>query len=207
MQNYPWWTALTEQQQAHLLGLLDPELGPHNLQQALTNLPRRAVTGGMDLINNESWHLITQLVEKYSDVVCADPAMNVNLTTVLKNKRNLQFSNVSQLLQHAAPGARNADIFIIHPGPWIYTANTLHTDLRAVMTPGCVAYVLTDNETGSGQAATLVQGLNQLGGFQVTVRDLVPDPQGLVDLANGPQGPITVKPYHQGGFKLIRIVA
>ena len=76
------------------------------------------------------------------------------------------------------------------------------------MTPGCVAYVLTDNEGGSGQAATLVQGLNQLGGFTVTQQTLVPDLDGLVELATGPLNEaITVKPYHQAGFRLIRIAA
>ena len=76
------------------------------------------------------------------------------------------------------------------------------------MTPGCVAYVLTDNENSSGQAATLVHGLAQLGGFTVTVQDLVPDPEGMVDLATGPQnGALRIQPYHQGGFKLIRVAA
>ncbi|MEO7261746.1 MAG: hypothetical protein ABI047_10895 [Jatrophihabitantaceae bacterium] len=114
-----------------------------------------------------------------------------------------------QLLQHAAPGARNADIFIIHSGPWIYSGNALLHDLQAVLTPGCVAYVLTDNEGGNGgQAATLVQGLTQLGNFAVTVQDLALDPNGLVDLATGPQnGALRIQPYHQGGFKLIRIAA
>lgn len=108
LQNYPWWNSLSESQQMHLPGRLDPEVDPP--------------TGPFDL------HL--------------------------KDKKGLNFSTVRRLLQQAAPGARNADIFIVHPGPWIYTANTLHLDLQAVMTPGCVAYVLTDNEDGGGQAAT-----------------------------------------------------
>jgi len=212
LQNYPWWTSLSESQQLHLLGRLDPEVdpptGPFDLHQTLATVPRRALTGGMDLINAESWDLISQLVDQYHDVVCADPVLNVELTTQLKDKKGLDFSNVRQLLQQAAPGARNADIFIIHPGPWIYQANTLHLDLQAVMTPGCVAYVLTDNEDDGGQAATLVQGLTQLGGFTVTVQDLVPHPEGTVDLATGPQhGVLRVKPYHKGGFKLVRIAA
>lgn len=68
------------------------------------------------------------------------------------------------------------------------------------MTQGCVAYVLTDNETASNQAAILVNGLNQLGGFAVTVQDVVLDPNGMVDLATGPSGPRKLKPYHTGGF-------
>ncbi len=209
LQNYPWWNSLTEPQQMHLLARIDPELAAADVHQALASVPRRAVTGGMDLINAESWGLIAQLVEQYADVVCADPVLNVALTTTLKQKKGLDFSNVRQLLQQAAPGARNADIFIIHPGPWIYTANTLHQDLQAVMTPGCVAYVLTDNEGGNGgQAATLVQGLTQLGGFTVTVQDLAPDPEGMVSLATGPQNDaVKVQPYHSGGFKLVRIAA
>lgn len=207
LQNYPWWNALTDPQQAHLLFQLDPEVGPFDLHQSLAGVPRRAVTGGMDLINIESWGLIEQLVAQYADVVCADPAMNVQLTTLRKNSKGLNFANVQALLQNAAPGARNADIFIIHPGPWIYQANTLHHDLQAVMTPGCVAYVLTDNEDASGQADTLVQGLNQLGGFAVSVRNLLPDLDDMVDLAPGPNGPLRIKPYHHGGFKLIRIAA
>ena len=208
LQNYPWWNSLSELQQFHLLFQLDPQVGPFDLHQSLAGVPRRALTGGMDLINPESWGLIRQLVDQYADVVCADPVMNVQLTAFLKQKEGLSFDSVAQVLQQAAPAARNADIFIIHPGPWIYTANTLHHDLQAVMTPGCVAYVLTDNEDNSGQAATLVQGLTQLGGFTVTVQNLVPDPHGMVDLATGPQnGVLKIKPYHAGGFKLVRIAA
>lgn len=208
LQNYSWWNSLTDPQQMHLIARLDTEVGPFDLHQSLAGVPRRAVTGGMDLVNLQSWGLIEQLVDQYTDVVCADPVLNVQLTTFMKQKKGLDFSNVRQLLQNAAPAARNADIFIIHPGPWIYTANTLHHDLRAVMTPGCVAYVLTDNEDSGNQAATLMHGLAQLDGLIVTVQDLVPDPNGMVDLATGPQNDVLrVKPYHKGGFKLIRIAA
>ena len=207
LQNYPWWNSLTGPQQDHILGYLDPDLPQHDLHQLLATVPRRAVTGGMDLVNQESWVLIRQLVDRYDDVVCADPALDVQFTNQLKQKNDLSFSNVRQVIQQAAPGARNADIFIIHPGPWIYQANTLHLDLQAVMTPGCVAYVLTDNEGSSGQANTLVQGLAQLGGFTVTVQEVARDQQGMVDLAPTPHGALRVKPYHTGGYRLIRIAA
>jgi hypothetical protein len=205
LQNYPWWTSLSQPQQDHMLGLLDPEGGTVDLHQTLAAVPRRAVTGGIDLANPPSFDLVEQLYNRYSDVVCADPEMNLTAADSLKDKRGLDFTAVRDVLQQVAPGARNADIFIIHPGPWITEFNTVHLDLQAVMTPGCVAYVLTDNEGSSGQAATLLQGLNQLAVFTVTVQSVVPDIQtGLVDL--GP-GPMKLQPYHQGNYRLIRIVA
>jgi len=208
LQTYQWWNSLSQPQQTYLVNQLPANVGPTDLQQALAAVPRRAVTGGMDLVNKESWELITQLVNQYSDVVCADPAMNLAVTSLLKRMKGWNITDVQQKIQDAAPAARNADIFIIHPGPWIYDFNTLHTDLRAVMTPGCVAYVLTDNETESGQAEKLRKGLEKLGGFTVTVQDLVPDPDGLVNLATGPRnGTLAVKPYHRAGYKLVRIAA
>lgn len=42
----------------------------------------------------------------------------------------------------------------------------------------------------------------------MTVQDLTPDPEGMVDLATGPRnGALRVQPYHNGGFKLVRIAA
>ncbi|MBV9821044.1 MAG: hypothetical protein JO144_02275 [Actinobacteria bacterium] len=215
LQAYPWWNTLSGPQQDHLEALLDPEYdhpvtGPVDLQQALTTLPRRAVTGGVDFVNEDSWDLIAQLVDQYTDVVCADPALNFGKVTAFRNQSGLDFGAVQRVIQQAAPGARNADIFIIHPGPWITEINSLHLNLRTVMTPGCVAYVLTDNEggTGGGQADLLLQGLNHLGGFTVTVRTLVPDPKGMLTLGTGlANRPLTLKPYHDGGFRLIRIAA
>jgi predicted GNAT family acetyltransferase len=132
------------------------------------------------------------------------------MKTVVGDKlkgQGLDFGYVKQVLQDVAPQARNADIFIIHPGPWIYTVKTLHQDLRTIMTPGCVAYVLTDNEDDSHQADLLVDGLTRLGGFTMTVQKLVPDVRGMVNLMAGTQdAPLMLKPYQFGGYKLIRIV-
>ena len=207
LSTYSWWSALSQLQQDHLLEIaanVDTSLG---LDQALAAVPRRALTGGIDLANPQSYDLVEQLFHQYLDVVCADPEMNLSAADTLNEKRELAFTAVRDVLQLVAPGARNADIFIIHPGPWI-THGNLPQDLQAVMTAGCVAYVLTDNESGSGQAATLVQGLNQLPNFTVTVQTVVPDLKtGLVNLATGPGGPLRLKPYHQGGFRLVRIEA
>jgi hypothetical protein len=205
LSNYPWWNSLSQAQQDHLVAAADdPDVAGLDLDEALAAVPRRALTGGIDLANSESFDLVEQLYNSYFDVVCADPEMKLSAAANLNETRGLAFTAVQDVLQQVAPGARNADIFIIHPGPWI-TAGNLPQDLQAVMTPGCVAYVLTDNESGSGQAATLVQGLNQLGVFTVTVQTVVPHSKtGLVEL--GP-GPMKVKPYHQGNFRLIRIEA
>lgn len=209
LRNYPWWATLTEPQQDYLLGRLDAEVGNFDLQQSLAAVPRRALTGGIDFVNRDSWPLVANLVDQYTDVVCADPAMNLKEAEKLKTSGELDFGSVKDLIQLVAPGARNADIFIIHPGPWIYKENTLHTDLRAVMTPGCVAYVLTDCEGGaSSQADTLARGLDQLGGFTVDVQTVERGRDGMVDLAIGPQGgKINVKPYQPSSYKLVRIAA
>lgn len=102
LSTYPWWTALSEMQQAYLTDLAtDPSITSRDLNQALAAVPRRALTGGIDMVNLPSWDLVAQLYEQYVDVVCADPELNFTLAEILKEKKKVDFSGVQDVLQRA----------------------------------------------------------------------------------------------------------
>ncbi|WP_433265484.1 hypothetical protein ACQPZF_38085 [Actinosynnema sp. CS-041913] len=129
---------------------------------------RSTVIGAVSGPHEREGNFLAEMADKRSPVFAYDPEMQTEeLLKVLEDEMVnegavlLQRQSITAFGEHVP----DIDVFVPNPGPWLYAA-PLATDLAAclntVLGKNSHAWVLTDNEPYSRQAATLESRLDEI---------------------------------------------
>lgn len=214
MDQLPATHGLSARQLAELRRIAEPDEFS-SLQDALEET-RNLVIGAVDGASPQEADFLADAARRYGNLSAYDPQMNPHLRDLLEAR------GIDPDLQRLHPGSITAfghhvpytTVLIPHPGPWINAArpDDLASCLEWVLGRSSVAYVLTDNEAGSGYATALhahITETNEINvGRQEAYRPLQAEQLTLSTAQAGESvqlGGVSFTLGHQPNYRIVKI--